>query len=84
MLSRDSAACRGKNGTVSSYLPLARLHSTIPASWVFAVFALSLATLFAVWRWLDQRGHRRRRTIPLFLVGTLVWLVIYPKLMVRG
>jgi len=33
---------------------------------------------------MDRKGRRRRRTIPWFVAVGVIWLIVYPKLMVRG
>jgi len=65
-------------------VPLAKLHAIIPAGWVLALFAFSLWALLLAWRWMDRKGRRRRRTIPWFVAVGVIWLIVYPKLMVRG
>jgi hypothetical protein len=69
---------------VAGRLPLAKLHAIIPAIWVLILFAVSLWALVAAWRRFDGKGTPRRRTIPAFIGVGVVWLIVYPKLMVRG
>lgn len=63
-------------------LPLAKIRPLTQAEaiWVIVGFLLSLLVLGVVWRWLDRRGFRRGRTIPLFLLVVVVWGLSYPKL----